>query len=129
MSFDTDDFSAKSKSREKKSKKSKKVDDAIQAQSLERMEALLAQAAKGIHVLFDNKTIAQTLQKDSNVEPESLEQVKVVQETMTQLIARKTYFEKMAFLQGLDGQTHHLIMKAYLQIVENTVRVQQDLAH
>jgi len=98
--------------------------------SLERMEALLSHSAMGVHVLFENKAIAQVL-KDVKDDKDfySFDKMKKVQDVMTELIAKKTYFEKMAYLQALDKESFQMLVRAYFHIVENTVRASHDEFH
>ncbi len=102
----------------------------LEETSLERMEALLSQSAMGVHVLFDNKEIAEVL-KHTKDEKDfySFEKMKKVQDVMTELIAKKTYFEKMAYLQALDTDSYQMLVRAYFHIVENTVRANHEHAH
>jgi hypothetical protein len=100
--------------------------NAYQEQALEKMEAILNQAAMGIHLLFDKATIASAY-KDATDEKDfyDFDKVKVIQDTMTELIAKKTYFEKLAYLQALDKGTLVLLIRAYFHIVENNVLASQ----
>ena len=90
------------------------------------MEAILNQASMGIHLLFDKQTIASAY-KDVSDEKDfyDFDKVKVIQDAMTELIAKKTYFEKLAFLQTLDQTTLVLLVRAYFHIVENNVLASQ----
>lgn len=104
-----------------------KADNTVfQEQALEKMEAILDQAAMGIHILFDKATIALAY-KDASDEKDfyDFEKVKVIQNAMTELIARKTYFEKLAYLQSLERATLILLIRAYFHIVENNVLASQ----
>ncbi|WP_413575163.1 hypothetical protein ACLVWU_12835 [Bdellovibrio sp. HCB290] len=102
----------------------------IEETSLERMEALLSHSAMGVHVLFDNTTIAKVLKEVTDDKDfYSFDKMKKVQDVMTELIARKTYFEKMAFLQALDPDSYQMLIRAYFHIVENTVRANHEHAH
>jgi hypothetical protein len=98
--------------------------------SLERMESLLSHSAMGVHVLFDNKSIATVLKEvtdDKDVyNPEKMQKV---QDMMTNLISKRTYFEKMAYLQALDSESYHVLVRAYFHIVENTVRANHEHQH
>lgn len=98
--------------------------------SLERMESLLSHSAMGVHVLFDNKSIATVLKEvtdDKDVyNPEKMQKV---QDMMTNLISKRTYFEKMAYLQALDSESYHILVRAYFHIVENTVRANHEHQH
>jgi len=108
----------------------------IEEKNFESMEALLTQAAKGIHVLFDNKTIADVLKKSAqndSLEGEkdfySFDKIKKVQNVMTDLIAQKTYIDKISFLESLDAETYQLVVRAYLHIIENSLKKTQPLKH
>lgn len=102
----------------------------VEESSLERMEALLSHSAMGVHVLFDNKTIADVL-KDVKDDKDfySFDKMKKVQDVMTELISKKTYFEKMAYLQALDSESYQILIRAYFHIVENTVRANHEHSH
>jgi hypothetical protein len=102
----------------------------IQEQSLERMEALLKQSAKGIHILFDNISIAKIMSKNFDEKDFfDFNKMKRVQDVMTELIAKKTYFEKVSYLRDLDSESYEMLIRTYFHIVENTVRADNDLSH
>src|SRR5690349_14059771 len=106
---------------------------AVEEKSLARMEALLSHSAMGIHVLFDNQSIAQVL-KDVKDDKDfyDLNKMKKVQDVMTELISKKTYFEKRAYLSGLkslDQESYEMLIRAYFHIVENTVLANHELKH
>ncbi|MGZ3774220.1 MAG: hypothetical protein ACXVCY_03895 [Pseudobdellovibrionaceae bacterium] len=102
----------------------------IEETSLERMEALLSQSAMGVHVLFDNQSIANVL-KDVKDDKDfySFDKMKQVQDVMTALITKKTYIEKIAYLQTLDRESYRMLVRAYFHIVENTVRANTERCH
>ncbi len=92
-------------------------------QSLERMEALLKQSAQGIHILFDNQQIARALCEATDEKDFfDLAKMRMVQEVMTLLVAKKTYYDKVSYLRDLDSTTLQLLIRTYFHIVENTVR-------
>lgn len=94
------------------------------------MEALLSQSAKGVHVLFENDEIAKVFKEDHTVEDHyTPEKMKAIQDIMTELVSKKGYFEKMAFLQSLDKEDYDTLIRAYFHIVENTVRANHNLSH
>jgi hypothetical protein len=102
----------------------------IQEKSLERMEALLKQSAMGIHILFDNLSIAEVMMQESDDKDFfDFNKMKRVQDVMTELIAKKTYFEKMSYLRELDKDSYGMLVRTYFHIVENTVRANNDLSH
>ena len=102
----------------------------LQEKSLERMEALLKQSAMGIHILFDNLAIAEVMAKTTDDKDFfDFNKMKRVQDVMTDLIAKKTYFEKMSFLRDLDKESYEMLIRTYFHIVENTVRAENELSH
>lgn len=102
----------------------------LQEKSLERMEALLKQSAMGIHVLFDNHSIAQVMgQHKDDKDFFDFTKMKRVQDVMTELIAKKTYIEKVSFIKDLDTDSYDMLVRTYFHIVENTVRAGSDHHH
>lgn len=94
------------------------------------MEALLKQSAMGIHILFDNMSIAEVMTKKlDDKDFFDFDKMKRVQDVMTELIAKKTYFEKMSFLRDLDRESYGMLVRTYFHIVENNVRAASDMAH
>ena len=102
----------------------------LEETSLERMEALLSHSAMGVHILFDNQSIANVLkQVTDDKDFYSIDKMKKVQDVMTALIAKRGYFEKMAYLQSLDKESYQMLLRAYFHIVENTVRANHEYKH
>lgn len=94
------------------------------------MEALLTHSAMGVHALFDNKSIADALRKvKDDKDFYDLDKMKKIQDVMTELIAKKTYFEKMAYLNSLESEAYSMLVRAYFHIVENTVRANHEELH
>lgn len=103
---------------------------AVQEANLEKMEALLKQSAQGIHVLFDNESIARALADVTDDKDFfDFDKMKRVQDVMTELIARKSYYDKLDFIQTLDQDSYDMLIRTYFHIVENTVRAASDFAH
>lgn len=99
----------------------------IDETNLERMEALLSHSAMGVHVLFDNDSIAEVLREvKDDTDFYSFDKMKKVQDVMTELITKKTYFEKMSYLQALEPEAYNMLVRAYFHIVENTVRANNE---
>lgn len=112
-----------SNSLENKSSKEK----SIQEQGLAKMEALLKQSAMGVHVLFQNHEIAQAMKEVKDQKDfYDFKKMKQVQDVMTELISKPTYFEKMSFLKDLDQESYQMLIRTYFHIVENTVRASTD---
>jgi hypothetical protein len=113
-----------------KAKKDSEKETQLREQSLQRMEALLKQSAKGIHILFDNNEIAKVLSnKFDEKDFFDFQKMKRVQDVMTDLIGKKTYFEKISFLRELDRPSYDMLLRTYFHIVENTVRSEGDYRH
>ena len=102
----------------------------IEEKNLERMESLLTHSALGVHVLFENKSIAEALRevKDDR-DFYDFDKMKRVQDAMTELIAKRTYLEKVAYLRSLDAESFAMVVRAYFHIVENTVRAAHEFPH
>jgi len=105
-------------------------EDPVQEKSLQRMEALLKQSAQGIHILFQNKDIAAAMKnvKDT-ADFFDFNKMKRVQDVMTELIGKPTYYEKLAFIQDLDAESYQMLIRTYFHIVENTVRANTEQHH
>ena len=95
----------------------------IKEDDLTNMEALLTQAVRGIHVLFEHSVIAKVVQKFPQDEDLlSVESLNQIQEMMSTLISKKSLAEKRAFLAKLDENSYELLIRSYLHIIENAVK-------
>ncbi len=102
----------------------------IEEQSLRQMEALLNHSAQGVHILFDNQSIAKILKNPTdNKVFMDVQKIKIVQDILTQLIAKKTYIEKVAFLGDLSPENYEMLIRTYFHIVENNIRSSSGLYH
>lgn len=121
----------------------------IEKSNFESLEALLSQASKGIHILFENKDIAEVfnnlpidaskLNKDqlqktpAEVAPEddvySFENVKIVQDILVELIAKKSLIDKQAYIRSLTEKQYNLLIRAYFNIVESAALSLQSYKH
>lgn len=102
----------------------------LEEKSLERMEALLAHSTMGVHVLFDNDSIAKALTEEfDEADFQNVDKMKQVQDVMTELIAKRTYLEKISYLNSLDKEIYRMVIRAYFHIVENTVRAGHSKLH
>ncbi len=109
---------------------SESASKAIQEKSLERMEALLKQSAMGIHILFQNTEIAAAMKNfKDNTDFFDFNKMKRVQDVMTELVAKPSYYEKVAFLKELDQDSYQMLIRTYFHIVENTVRASTEQHH
>lgn len=119
-----------SETNQKNPKEGSAQDNSVQEKNLEKMEALLKHSALGIHVLFENHSIARALsQVKDDKDFFDFNKMKLVQDHMTELIAKKTFIEKRAYLHDLDEEAHDMLVRTYFHIVENTVRSKSELSH
>ncbi len=125
-----DQNKAKAAEEAEEAKKAKSAEEKLQEKNLERMEALLKQSAMGIHILFDNGSIAKVMgQGKDDKDFFDFDKMKRVQDAMTALIAKKTYVEKVAYLKDLDEESYEMLVRTYFHIVENTVRAGMEGCH
>jgi hypothetical protein len=102
----------------------------IEEKSLQQMEALLHHSTRGVHILFDNQTIARILKAPSDQKDFlDVDKVKKVQELLTKLISKRSYTEKLAYLHDLEPQNMEMLVRTYFQIVENTIRASTSRYH
>jgi hypothetical protein len=102
----------------------------IEEKSLERMEALLSYSTLGVHVLFENSSIAEALKEvKDDKDFYDFKKMKKVQDVMTELIAKATYLDKVDYLKTLDSEAYQMLVRAYFHIVENTIRATHEFPH
>lgn len=89
---------------------------------LDQIEHLLAQSMNGIHLLFDNETIARILK--SPTEDMDLFQVRnldKIQDLFSAFVGHKTLQEKRMWLDSLDKESYEMLLRTYFYIVENSL--------
>ena len=98
--------------------------------NLDQIEYLLYQSTQGIHFMFDNSEIVKVLsrpQEDSDFF--SFSNMERVQEILTKFIEKPSIVEKRRFLESLDSETYELLIRAYFQLVENTILANSNIRH
>ncbi len=94
----------------------------ISPDKLEQIEYLLSQSTQGIHLLFDNNSIAKILSNPTeNIDFFTVDNIKKVQGILKDFIERKSLSEKQKFLKNLDVDTYELLVRTYFNIVDNAV--------
>jgi hypothetical protein len=106
------------------------VVEKIEEKSLQQMEALLHHSTRGVHILFDNQTIARILRAPTDQKVFlDVDKIKHVQDVLTKLIAKRSYNEKLAFLHELEPDSLEMLIRTYFHIVENTIRANTNQYH
>jgi hypothetical protein len=95
---------------------------AINESHLDEIEHLLAQSMNGIHLLFDNETIAKILRTPTEeMELFSVKNMSRIQDLFTQLVQRETLDEKQDFLESLEKESFEMLLRTYFHIVDNSL--------
>lgn len=89
---------------------------------LDQIEHLLAQSMNGIHLLFDNETIARILKIPT--EDKDLFQVRnldKIQDLFSAFVGHKTLQEKRMWLESLAPKDFEMLLRTYFYIVDNSL--------
>src|SRR5271170_3889791 len=99
----------------------------INSTHLDQIEHLLAQSMNGIHLLFDNATIAEILKtpKEEN-ELFAFQNLDRIQDLFSRLVQNESFEAKVAFLHSLETDSYELILRTYFHIVENSLYATTD---
>lgn len=102
----------------------------VEKHQLEKMENILAQSMKGVHVLFDNKTISRLLSTPTDQEDFfNFENVNRIQDLFVGFMKCETIHDKHDYLQSLSPESYEILIRAYFNIVENTLYENSPLKH
>ncbi len=89
---------------------------------LEEIERLLTQSMNGIHVLFDNSTVAGILHKPTEeLDFFNFDNLDRIQSLFTKFIEKSTLNEKQTFLNSLDNESFEILVRTYFHIVDNSI--------
>lgn len=98
--------------------------------SLDQIESLLAQSAKGLHILFDREKLSQILSEPPSTEDLfKTENMQKIQELFTELVDKRSFMEKQDFLESLDQRSFAMLVHTYFHLVENSLRAVQSYLH
>lgn len=98
--------------------------------NLDQIEYLLYQSTQGIHFMFDNVDIVKVLSRPADeADSLSFSNMEKVQELLTKFIEKPTMVEKRRFLETLNKETFELLVRAYFQLVENTILANTKIRH
>jgi hypothetical protein len=99
-------------------------------QSLDQIEYLLYQSTQGIHFMFENSEIVKVLGRPQEEGGElSFSKIEQVQSLLTKFIEKPSINEKRRFLETLDKETYETLIRAYFQLVENTILANSNIRH
>lgn len=89
---------------------------------LDQIEHLLAQSMNGIHLLFDNETIAKVLKTPTeHIDLFQVKNLDKIQELFTEFIKRETLQDKQLYLHSLDEKSFEMLLRTYFHIVDNSL--------
>ena len=95
----------------------------IEESQLDGIEGLLTQSMRGIHLLYDNNTIAKILQKPTEeIEFFTLDNLERIQDLFSKLIKLETFERKQSFLNSLDPDSFEILLRTYFHILENSIQ-------
>ncbi len=90
--------------------------------TLDKIEVLLTQSMKGIHLLYDNNTIAKILQTPTDeLDFFSNDNIDRIQGLFSELIIKESFEEKTQFIETLDPESYEILLRTYFHIVESTL--------
>lgn len=97
---------------------------------LDQIEHLLAQSMNGIHLLFDNETIAKIL-KTPTEEKElfHFKNLDRIQELFTAFVQNESLQQKRMWLESLDQESFEMLLRTYFHIVDNSLFAADNTRH
>jgi hypothetical protein len=100
------------------------------ADSTSQIEYLLYQSTQGFHFIFENSDIARVMKTPTDgKEFFTQENMKKVQGLLTNFLDCPSLEEKRSFLDRLPADDFELLVRAYFQLVDNTILAYSDLRH
>lgn len=95
-----------------------------------QIEYLLYQSTQGVHFMFDNRDIAKVMKSPmAKQDFHTTENMEKVQELLSGFLNRPTFSEKKTYLESLPEKDFDLLVRAYFQLVENTILAHSTLRH
>ena len=77
----------------------------------------------GIHLLFDNETVARVLKTPTDEKElfhnRNLDKIQVL---FADFVQKETFHEKQEYLQSLDEESFELLLRTYFHIVDNSLQ-------
>ena len=100
----------------------------VNQEQLEQVQYLLEQSAKGVHLLFDKKTIKRIASQLGKKEERTM-RIEKAEGLLEQMILCTTLQSKKNFLETLDPDTYDDVAKVYFNIVQNSASEKQRFTH
>ena len=89
---------------------------------LDEIEHLLAQSMIGIHLLFDNETIARILKIPTDeMELFANRNLDKIQVLFADFVQQESFHAKQEYLHSLDNDSFELLLRTYFHIVDNSL--------
>lgn len=107
-----------------------KVEVYLNENQVNNLKCILNQSEQGIHVLFENSLIAEVFRKPySEDEFFEVDNLKRIQDDILKLLQIKTLQDKKDFINSLDEESQHRVVRAYFYMIENNLRSSQKRPH
>lgn len=98
--------------------------------STSQIEYLLHQSTQGLHFMFSNRDIAKVMKTPAHEDEfYSTENMEKVQSLLTGFLDCPSLQEKKIFLERLPELDFELLIRAYFQLVENTILAHSTIRH
>jgi hypothetical protein len=98
--------------------------------SSDHIEYMIFQSTQGIHFMFNNSDIAKILSQPSDDKVFFTDaNAKKVKSLLTKFLDCKNLQSKQSFLDRLPTEDFELLVRAYFQLVDNTILAHSDLRH
>lgn len=102
----------------------------MEPKQLEHFEDLLAQSTRGIHLAFDNVTIAdilrKPLQEDSYFTTENMSRA---QSLLTTFLENESFSKRQIFIDSLEVDDRELLVRTYFHLVESAIQQTSEFKH
>ncbi len=94
----------------------------ISESHIDQIEHLLAQSMNGIHLLFDNETIARILKTPTEEKVLfHFNNLDKIQELFANFVQIESFQMKQDYLHSLDKESFEMLLRTYFHIVDNSL--------
>jgi hypothetical protein len=107
-----------------------RIEDLEHLKNLEQVEYLIFQSTQGVHFMFDNSDIAKVLSQPTESKNFFTEtNMKKVQGLLTKFLDCSSIQAKRSYLDHLPKEDFELLVRAYFQLVDNTILAHSTIRH